>query len=227
MLTCFGNILFYQSVFKRKCPEKKLFSFMFRKKLLLRKNSGCKKWKYAVDYPNDNHRGKTEMKKDSEEQYKMIRKLRLYYSIAVPVILLLTVTGWIIHLNSTMPSRSLVMQLQRAKNSAQLEQILRESSINLDADRLAEVYINCALAAFTDKDYDEACKLLQNVIRSKAHPELRASARYELANACFLAGHIQEGFQQLNVLLSDPEVPQEFKEKAQEIQQFVNRELKR
>ena len=167
------------------------------------------------------------MKNDSEEQNKMIRKLRLCYSIAVPVILLVTVAGWIFHLNSTMPSRRLVMQLQRAKNSAQLEQILRESSIKLDEDRLAEVYINCALAAFTDKDYDEACKLLRKVIQSKAHPDLRASARYELANACFLAGYIQEGFQQLNTLLRDSEVPREFKKKAQEMQQFINRELKR
>ena len=162
------------------------------------------------------------MKDDSKEHNK---KLRLCYSIAVPVILLLAVVGWIFYLNSTMPSRRLIMQLQRAKTSAQLEQILRESPVKLDDNRLAEVYINCALAAFTDKDYDEACKLLQKVIQSKAHPDFRASARLEFANACFLAGRIQEGFQQLNILLSDPDVPQEFKLKAQEIQQFVNREL--
>ena len=167
------------------------------------------------------------MKNDPEEQNKTVRKLRLCYSIAVPVILVLALAGWIIYLYSTMPSRRLVMQLQRAKNSAQLEQILRESSIKLDDDRLAEVYINCALAAFTDKDYNEACKLLQKVIQSKAHPELRASARYEFANACFLAGRIQEGFQQIDILLNDPDVPQDFKEKAREMQQFVKAELKR
>ncbi|MBQ9771357.1 MAG: hypothetical protein IJW23_05985 [Lentisphaeria bacterium] len=167
------------------------------------------------------------MKNDSEDQNKVIRKLRLYYSIAVPVILIAAVAGWIFYLYSTMPARRLMMQLRRAKNSAQMEQILSSSSVKLDENQLAEVYINSALTAFVDKDYDEACKLLRKVIQSKAHPDLRASARYELANACFLAGHIQEGFQQIDILLKDPEVPQEFKSKAQEMQQFINKELRK
>ena len=166
------------------------------------------------------------MKNDSEEQKKVIRKLRFYYSIAVPVILVSVVAGWIFYLYSTMPARRLMMQLRRAKNSMQMEQILNSSSVKLDEDQLAEVYINSALTSFIDKDYDEACKLLRKVIHSNAHPDLRASARYELANACFLAGYFQEGFQQINILLKDPEVPQDLKGKAQEMQQFINKELR-
>ena len=161
----------------------------------------------------------------SDEQKKIIRKLRLWYSIAIPVILIGIVTGLFFYFHSTMPSRRLMMQLQRAKNLAQLEKILRNSTVKLSDDRMAEVYISCAMAAFTDKDYDESCKLLQKVIDSNSHPELKASARYEMANACFLSGKIQEGVQHLDTLLRSPEIPREFKDKALEMRQYVNAEL--
>ena len=166
------------------------------------------------------------MDQNTEKQKISIRKLRLWYSIAVPVLLLIAAICYGLYLASTMPERSLMMQLQRAKNLEQLEQILNESNVKLDEDRIAEVYINCALAAFTDKDYDESIKLLRKVVQSKAHPELRCSAQLELANSCFLAGYYQEGVQQIDALLKDPEAPPEFKEKARKMLQFVKTEMR-
>lgn len=118
------------------------------------------------------------------------------------------------------------MQLRRAKTVVQIEKILSKSPVRLSDDRMAEVYFNCAVNAFNMKNYDESCNILQKVLQSDAHPELKGSAHLEIANARFLSGRFQEGFSQLKLLQQSPEIPAVYKSKGIELEQYVRAEIK-
>ena len=99
------------------------------------------------------------MREITEQRQMILRKLRIGYSITVPVLLLAAFFGWGLYLRSTMPARQLMMQLRRAKTAAQIESLMAKSSLRLPDDRMAEVYFNCAVNAFNGKDYDESSAL--------------------------------------------------------------------
>ena len=161
------------------------------------------------------------MREITEQRQMILRKLRIGYSITVPVLLLAAFFGWGLYLRSTMPARQLMMQLRRAKTAAQIESLMAKSSLRLPDDRMAEVYFNCAVNAFNGKDYDESCRILQKVLDSDAHPELKGSAHLEIANARFLAGRHQDGFQQLEKLWKSPEIPAEYKTQGYELERYM------
>lgn len=149
-----------------------------------------------------------------DKKQQTIRKVRFYYSIIVAVSVLIMIAGYICYLISTMPTRRLMMQLQRAKNAAQIENILQKSTVRLSDDRMAEVYINCAMNAFNEKKYEESICLLRKVIQSNAHPEFKGMSQLELANAYILMGDYQKGINELDLLIASKEIPDEFKIKA-------------
>ena len=167
------------------------------------------------------------MKESSEQRETSLKKLRICYSVTVSAVLLSAFIGWGIYLHSTMPERQLMMQLRRARTVDQIDSLLKKSPVTLSDDRMAEVYFNCAVNAFNGKNYDESCRILQKVLQSSAHPELKGSAHLEIANACFLAGRYHDGFQQLKILWKSPEIPREYKTKGYELEQYMKAGLRK
>ena len=149
-----------------------------------------------------------------DQHQKIVQSIRNKYNLIVPIVLTICSLAFLIYLNSTMPERRLKVQLKRVKTLSQLEKILHKSSVKLNDDSMAEIYFNCALLAFVDKEYIEACKLLQKVVDSQAHIVFRSSALYEMANSYYLAGDINSFSKCLNKLINSPDTPQDIKDKA-------------
>lgn len=160
----------------------------------------------------------------SDELQKKIKTLRTIYSIAAVVMLLLAAITVYILLQSSMVSRRIMLQMNRAQDSVELMAAYKINWRLISDDQLAEVCIKKAMEEFGRKNYKESRKYLKIVIDSDAHIESRSSALFESANLCFHEGDYAGGIKYLEQLINDRKTPDDFRIQAVQLREQIRRQ---
>lgn len=153
----------------------------------------------------------------NKDHQNFIRELRLYYSLAASIFLLVITALVIYFFHSSLENRKIMFMLRKAKTLSQIEQIMVDYHSTLSDEQLAEIYSRCAVDAFNRKDYDECEKLLLKIINSQAHIEYIAAARLELAYLYWQRENFSESRILLKSIIDTPNLPNELKQKAKDL----------